>query len=96
MIGLVKIHGVPLALHQFLALVVVFMVAARCDEGVVMVTREVLSTGGATYSAGKTRKSYTPPETNIKSLQLKIDGWKTSFLLGWPIFRGYVSFREGI
>ncbi len=22
-------------------------------------------------------------------------GWNTSFLLGWPIFRGYVSFREG-
>ena len=26
---------------------------------------------------------------------LKRDGWNTSFLLGWPIFRGYVSFREG-
>ena len=25
-----------------------------------------------------------------------MDGWKTSFLLGWPIFRGYVSFRECI
>ena len=25
---------------------------------------------------------------------LKMDGWSTSFLLGWPIFRGYVSFRE--
>ncbi len=24
---------------------------------------------------------------------LKMDGWNTSFLLGWPIFRGYVSFR---
>ncbi len=24
-----------------------------------------------------------------------MDGWNTSFLLGWPIFRGYVSFREG-
>ena len=35
----------------------------------------------------------TLPETN--SSPLKIDGWKTSFLLGWPIFRGYVSFREG-
>ena len=23
-----------------------------------------------------------------------MDGWNTSFLLGWPIFRGYVSFRE--
>ena len=22
--------------------------------------------------------------------------WKINFLLGWPIFRGYVSFREGI
>ena len=25
---------------------------------------------------------------------LKMDGWNTSFLLGWTIFRGYVSFRE--
>ena len=24
-----------------------------------------------------------------------MDGWNTSFLLGLPIFRGYVSFREG-
>ncbi len=23
-----------------------------------------------------------------------MDGWNTNFLLGWPIFRGYVSFRE--
>ena len=28
------------------------------------------------------------PETN--SSHLKMDGWKTSFLLGWPIFSGYV------
>ena len=33
-------------------------------------------------------------ETN--SWHLKIDGWNTSFLLGWPIFRCYVSFREGM
>ena len=26
---------------------------------------------------------------------LKMDGWNTTFLLGWPIFRCYVSFREG-
>ena len=25
---------------------------------------------------------------------LEIDVWNTSFLLGWPIFRGYVRFRE--
>ena len=24
-----------------------------------------------------------------------MDGWNTSFLLGGPIFRGYVGFREG-
>ena len=24
-----------------------------------------------------------------------MDGWETTFLLGWPIFRCYVSFREG-
>ena len=29
------------------------------------------------------------------SLHLKIDGWKMNFLLGGPIFSGYVSFREG-
>ncbi len=33
------------------------------------------------------------PQTN--SSHLKMDGWNTRFLLGWPIFRGYVSFREG-
>ena len=32
------------------------------------------------------------PETNIAP---EMDGWKTSFLLGWPIFRGHVSFWEG-
>ena len=36
----------------------------------------------------------TLPETN--SSHLNIDGWKMSFLLGWPICRGYVSFRECI
>ena len=25
-----------------------------------------------------------------------MDGWNISFLLGWPIFRGYISFRECI
>ena len=24
-----------------------------------------------------------------------MDGWNTTFLLAFPIFRGYVSFREG-
>ena len=24
-----------------------------------------------------------------------MDGWKTTFLLGWPIFRCYLSLREG-
>ena len=36
----------------------------------------------------------TLPETNKSPL--KMDGWKTTFLLGRPIFRGYVSFRECI
>ena len=31
-------------------------------------------------------KKCTLPETN--SSPLKMDGWNTSFLLGWPIFRG--------
>ena len=30
-----------------------------------------------------------PPKFN--SSPLKMDGWNTSFLLGWPIFRGCVS-----
>ena len=25
-----------------------------------------------------------------------MDGWNITFLLGWPLFRGYISFREGI
>ena len=33
------------------------------------------------------------PETN--SSPQKMDGWNTTFLLGRPILRGYVSFREG-
>ena len=36
--------------------------------------------------------------SNLPSLKLtwhlKMDGWNTSFLLGWPIFRGYVSLQE--
>ena len=39
------------------------------------------------------KELYTVPETN--SSHLKMDGWKTTFLLGRPIFRCYVSFREG-
>ena len=34
----------------------------------------------------------TLPETY--RLPLKIDGWKINFVLGWPIFRDYVSFRK--
>ena len=34
----------------------------------------------------------TPPETN--SSHLKMDGWNTTFLLGRPIFRCYVSSRR--
>ena len=37
---------------------------------------------------------FTLPETN--SSHLKMDGWNTSFPLGWPIFKGYISFRECI
>lgn len=29
------------------------------------------------------------------SSHLQNGGWKTSYLLGWPIFRDYLSFREG-
>ena len=40
----------------------------------------------------KNKPSHTP-ETNI--LHLKMDGWKMNFLLGRPIFSGYLCFREG-
>ena len=36
------------------------------------------------------------PSLKLTFSPLKMDGWKMSFLLGWPIFRGYVCFREGI
>ncbi len=36
------------------------------------------------------------PKLTVPSSHLKMDGWNTSFLLGWPIFRGYVSFRAGM
>ena len=42
----------------------------------------------------KQPQAFILPETY--SSHLKMDGWNTSFLLGWPIFRCYVSFREGI
>ena len=32
-------------------------------------------------------------ETN--SSHMKMDGWETTFILGRPILRDYVSFREG-
>ena len=38
-------------------------------------------------------KQSTLPETNIAP---ENEGWNTTFLLGRPIFRCYVSFREGI
>ena len=58
---------------------------------------EEMDGDGVLDHAAKTKKHLeipgnTLPETN--SLPLKMDGWNTSLLLGWPIFRGYVSFRE--
>ena len=39
---------------------------------------------------------YIPDIPSLKlTYPLKMDGWNTTFLLGWPIFRCYVSFREG-
>ena len=31
------------------------------------------------------------PSLKLTFSHLKMDGWNTSFVLGWPIFRGYVS-----
>ena len=44
------------------------------------------------YKPWQTLRGGTLPETD--SSHLKMDSWNTSFLLGWPIFRCYVSFRE--
>ena len=55
--------------------------------------REAGDAHGWTILAAFSQVPPTLPETN--SLHLKMDGWKTSFLLGRPIFRCYVSFREG-
>ena len=44
------------------------------------------------------RYNQTMPKPWLPSLKLtshlKMDGWKTTFLLGWPMFRCYVSLRE--
>ena len=34
------------------------------------------------------------PSLKLTFSPLKINGWKMNFFLGWPIFTGYVSFRE--
>ncbi len=36
------------------------------------------------------------PPWKLTARPLKMDAWKTTFLLGRPIFKGYVSFRECI
>jgi len=40
-------------------------------------------------------KALLLPSLKLTQL-LKMAGWNTTFLLGRPIFWGYVSFREGI
>jgi len=37
-------------------------------------------------------KAHGPKPPKFNSLPLKNDGWKTTFLLGRPIFRGYGKF----
>ena len=49
--------------------------------------------GRMDFLVGLKKKLTTLPKTN--SLHLKINVWKMHFLLGNPIFRCYVSFREG-
>ena len=50
------------------------------------------SFGWSIWACDLANESTTLPETN--SSHLKMDDWNTTFLLGWPIFRCYVSFRE--
>ncbi len=50
--------------------------------------------GGSSHLAAEPRNK-KPALPSLKlTWHLKRDGWNTSFLLGWPIFGGYVSFRE--
>ena len=46
----------------------------------------ILGEGTLPITGEKGRHSATLPETN--SLHLQMDGWNTSFLLGWPFFTG--------
>ena len=57
-------------------------------RGFFLVQQKQVQVGGSLYAI------IILPENN--SSPLKMDGWNTTFLLGWPIFRGYVSFSEGI
>ena len=51
----------------------------------------------STESQSVVIQSY-PGTSNLPFLKLtwhlKMDGWNTSFLLGWPIFKSYVSLQE--
>ncbi len=58
--------------------------AGTTRTGELFLPKNVDSTGGMLHNL---------PSLKLSS-HLKMDGWNTSFLLGWPIFRGYVSFRE--
>ena len=42
---------------------------------------------------GKLPKSIKLPETNIAAAE---NGWNTSFLLGWPMFKGELLVSEGV
>ena len=59
----------------------------------IFLAAQIFHPGGFFYPRhqSKFQAMVTLPETNISP---EMDGWKTSFLLGMPIFRGYVSFRE--
>ena len=43
---------------------------------------------GTMVDTGSPSEYYTLPETN--SSNLKTDSWKMNFVLGWPVFKGYV------
>ena len=50
-------------------------------------------TQGSVMLGNCTRDSFAQ---NTLPENLKMDAWKTTFILGRPIFRGYVSFRGGM
>ena len=65
---------------------------SEADPKISTTISQILGFGRWLLLTGGEKRSITLPLTFS---HLKMDGWNTTFLLGRPTFRGYVSFREG-